>query len=200
MLQRDSLRSLSPVRIYYLLVVNLGWVRPVLATDEPLVLPQSRAVAPSSDAADARAPLAEQTWGTSTHTNPVPLAEDKRPPSSDYSTKTADIVAVEAHNSTYIPLFQRALLPGPAGSIITPETVLPVYDYLMIRVLDADVPWAKNSLDMELSLWGSGTFVGTRERNRTFDGDVSVANVTQRFGLNYVKLGRQYVTEGAARF
>jgi hypothetical protein len=109
-------------------------------------------------------------------------------------------VSLEAHNATYIPLFRRALLPGPAGSIVNPETVLPIYDYVMIRVLDADVPWAKNSLDMELSLWGSATLVGTGEPNRTYDGDVSVASATQRLGPNYVKLGRQYVTEGAARF
>jgi hypothetical protein len=84
--------------------------------------------------------------------------------------------------------------------VVTPQTVLPVYDYVMVRVLDADMPWAKNSLDMELSLWGSGAFTGTTDSSRVFDGDVTVANATQRFGLNYVKLGRQYVTEGAARF
>ncbi len=71
---------------------------------------------------------------------------------------------------------------------------------MMFRVVDAGMPWAKNSADMELSLWGSATLVGTDGQQRTFDGDVSVANVTQRFGLAYVKLGRQYVTEGAARF
>lgn len=193
--------SPGPVRIYYLLVVNLALLRPAMAADAPLVLPSPATTAlPAQSGDDEKAPSAGQAWGASSHTNAVPLAEDKRPPSSDYSTKTADIVAVEAHNSTYIPLFRRALLPGPAGSIVNPETVLPVYDYVMIRVLDADMPWAKNSLDMELSLWGSGALVGTSEPNRTFDGDVTVANATQRFGLNYVKLGRQYVTEGAARF
>ena len=99
-----------------------------------------------------------------------------------------------------MPLFQRALLPGPAGSMVTPQTTLPIYDYMMFRVVDADMPWAKNSADMELSLWGSGTLTGTDGQQRTYDGDVSVASVTQRFGLGYVKLGRQYITEGAARF
>jgi len=99
-----------------------------------------------------------------------------------------------------MPLFQRALLPGPAGSMVAPQTTLPIYDYMMFRVVDADMPWAKNSVDMELSLWGSGTLVGNSEGQRTFDGDVSVANVTQRYRLSYVKIGRQYVTEGAARF
>jgi len=143
---------------------------------------------------------AESPWGKSTHTNPVPVPEDKRPPSSDYSTKNADILAIEAYNSTYIPMFQRALLPGPAGSMVARQTSLPVYDYLMFRVMDADMPWAKNSADMELSLWGAGNVVGGDGQQRTLDGDVTVASLTQRFGLSYVKLGRQYVTAGAARF
>jgi hypothetical protein len=70
---------------------------------------------------------------------------------------------------------------------------------MMFRVVDADMPWAKNSADMELSLWGSGTLIGSGGQ-RTYDGDVSVAAVTQRYRLSYVKLGRQYITEGAARF
>ncbi len=144
----------------------------------------------------------DATWGKSTHTNAVPVEEDKRPPSSDYSTKSADILAVEAYNSTYMPLFQRALLPGPSGSLVSPQatTTLPIYDYMMFRVVDADMPWAKNSADMELSLWGAGTLVGSSNGQRTYDGDVSVAAVTQRYRLSYVKIGRQYVTEGAARF
>jgi hypothetical protein len=170
-------------------------------TAQTLALPHPSAT-PSDDTSANSISSTDATWGKSTHTNAVPVDEDKRPPSSDYSTKSADILAVEAYNSTYMPLFQRALLPGPAGSMVSPQptTNLPIYDYMMFRVVDADMPWAKNSADMELSLWGSGSIVGTDGQQRTYDGDVSVANVTQRFGLAYVKLGRQYVTEGAARF
>ncbi|MGE5788542.1 MAG: hypothetical protein ACM3ZE_28380 [Myxococcales bacterium] len=115
-----------------------------------------------------------------------------------------DSVTVEASSSTYIPLFQRALMPGPAGAVASPATGLPVYEYLMLRVIDADTPWAKNSIDTELSLWGSASVVGTdvegRGGERRIDGDVSVAAVTHRLGPGFVKLGRQYVTGGAARF
>ena len=170
-----------------------------LAGAQTLALPAPGTSSTQDDSLPASA-TAESPWGKSTHTNAVPVAEDKRPPSSDYSTKNADILAVEAYNSTYIPMFQRALLPGPAGSMVAPQTSLPVYDYMMFRVMDADMPWAKNSVDMELSMWGAGNVIGNDGEKKTLDGDVTVASVTQRFGLSYVKLGRQYVTEGAARF
>ena len=166
---------------------------------QTLALPHPTATT-NQDESSRGSSATDATWGQSTHTNAVPVADDKRPPSSDFSTKSADLVAVEAHNSTYLPLFQRALLPGPSGSIVSPQTNLPIYDYVMIRVMDADVPWAKNSVDMELSLWGSGSLVDTNGQSRTYDGDVNVASVTQRLGLSYVKVGRQYVTQGAARF
>jgi hypothetical protein len=165
-------------------------------TDAAADPPADRDATPSADAS----PSADATWGKSTHTNAVPIEESKRPPSSEFTTKSADIVAVEAYNSTYLPLFQRAMLPGPAGSIVSPQTNLPIYDYMMFRVVDADMPWAKNSVDMELSLWGAGSLTGNIEPQRTYDGDVSVASITQRYKLAYVKLGRQYITEGAARF
>jgi len=115
-----------------------------------------------------------------------------------------DSIAVEASSSTYIPLFQRALLPGPGGAVASPSTSLPVYEYLMLRVIDADTPWAKNSVDTELSLWGAGSLIGNdvdgRGGERQIDGDVTVASVTHRLGPGYLKFGRQYVTGGAARF
>jgi hypothetical protein len=115
-----------------------------------------------------------------------------------------DSVVLEAHSSTYIPLFQRALLPGPAGAVAHATTQLPVYEYLMLRLIDADVPWAKNSVDAEVSLWGASSIVGKdvdgRGGERYLDGDVSVASVAQRFDKGQVKLGRQYVAGGAARY
>lgn len=169
------------------------------ASAQTLALPHPGTPVATDDSLPSSA-TTDSPWGKSTHTNPVPVPEDKRPPSSDYSTKSADILAVEAYNSTYIPMFQRDLLPGPAGSMVSPQTTLPVYDYMMFRVMDADTPWAKNSVDMELSLWGAGYIVGNDGQQRTLDGDVTVASLTQRFGLSHVKLGRQYVTAGAARF
>jgi hypothetical protein len=132
-------------------------------------------------------------------TQPSPETHEVKP-----HLAVPDSVAIEAHSSTYIPLFQRSLLPGPGGAVASPATTLPVFEYVLLRVIDADTPWAKNSVDTELSLWGAGTIVGKdidgRGGERQIDGDVSVAAVTHRLGLGYVKLGRQYVTDGAARF
>ena len=180
-------------------VVLTGLVISAAASAQTLALPAPGTTTAKDDPLPASA-TTDSTWGKSTHTNAVPVPEDKRPPSSDYSTKSADILAVEGYNSTYIPMFQRALMPGPAGSMVSPQSTLPIYDYMMFRVMDADVPWAKNSVDMELSLLGAGHIIGTDGQQRTIDGDVTVASVTQRLGLSHVKVGRQYVTEGAARF
>ena len=201
MLHRRSAPPFAiPLRIKIRKRLLFSWVvSSATASAQTLVLPHPGATAAADDSLPASA-TSDSPWGKSTHTNPVPVPEDKRPPSSDYSTKSADILAVEAYNSTYVPMFQRALLPGPAGSMVSPQTTLPVYDYMMFRVVDADMPWAKNSVDMELSLWGAGNILGNDGQQRTLDGDVTVASLTQRLGLSQVKLGRQYVTEGAARF
>jgi hypothetical protein len=191
-------QGLGLPRFLSAVVAAISAIVSVHAAGQTLALPLTSASPDASGTPDAKA-TPDSPWGKSTHTNRVPVDEDKRPPSSDFTTKSADILAVEAYNSTYLPLFQRAMLPGPSGAIVSPQTNLPIYDYMMFRVVDADMPWAKNSVDMELSLWGSGTFTGT-DQQKTYDGDVSVASVTQRYRLAYVKLGRQYVTEGAARF
>ncbi len=144
---------------------------------------------------------------------PLSLANPPNIPAEESSSATNEVkpqltvpdsVVVEGHSSTYIPLFQRALLPGPAGAVASPATSMPVYEYLLLRVIDADTPWAKNSVDTEISLWGAGSILGNdidgRGGERRIDGDVSVASVTHRLGSSYVKLGRQYVTGGAARY
>jgi len=154
---------------------------------------------PSFQLGTPAATVAEPSSSTSTAADPNLAMTEVVP-----QLPVPDSVAVEASSSTYIPLFQRALLPGPGGALASPATGLPVYEYLMLRVIDADTPWAKNSVDTELSLWGAASFVGNdvdgRGGERRIDGDVSVASVTQRLGPAYVKLGRQYVTGGAARF
>jgi hypothetical protein len=98
-----------------------------------------------------------------------------------------------------VSVFQRALQPGPAGARITTETLAPVHEYVLLRLRDVDVPWAADSVDVELSAWGSAGPTDPRYE-RPADGDVTVAQVTHRFGPGSVKIGRQIVTAGAARF
>jgi hypothetical protein len=126
----------------------------------------------------------------------APLHAQQRP---QPTLSVPESVAVEAYSSSYISLSQRSQLPGPAGSIPTAESSLPIYEYFLLRVVDADTAWAKNSTDGEISLWAKGTVVRA-DSERVLDGDVSVASVTHRVGRASFRLGRQYVTEGAARF
>ena len=156
---------------------------PLLAQSQEWQLPQRTSQTPEQDA-DPRV-----TRRPKPLTGPVPEPKLAVP----------DSFAIEAHSSTYMMLFQRAFLPGPAGAIATPVTSVPTYEYLMLRVVDIDAPWSKNSIDGELSLWGSAILTGA-DGQRVMAGDVSVANVSYRAETTYLKLGRQYVTEGAARF
>ncbi len=111
-----------------------------------------------------------------------------------------DVFVVDAQLASYLRLFQRAQLPGQAGAIVTNDRLVPIYETFSLRVGALDSPiGAPNTVDMELAGWGSYAF-GDVNRERALDGDVSVANVTQRFGAGYLRVGRQITVGGAARF
>lgn len=100
---------------------------------------------------------------------------------------------------THASLFQRALLPGPEGAIVSTRTVVPLYEYVSLRADDLDTPFAKDSVDFELSGWGS-RLLGQRGNEPGFDGDLQTAFVRYHQGPIAVRLGRQNVAGGAARF
>ena len=110
-----------------------------------------------------------------------------------------DRLFYSAHAATYVPFFKRALLPGPAGATVNSELAVPIHEYLFLRLGDIDSPAGEDMVDAELSLWAAGNVVDLDNRRR-FEGDVSVANITHRFGPASVRLGRQIYTAGAARF
>ena len=115
-------------------------------------------------------------------------------------TVDGDLFSVEAQSGSYMRLFQRALLPGPAGAIVTDDRLMPIYQNFALRVRGVDSPVGrKNSIDFELAAWGGYT-VGDLKGERALDGDLSVANVVQRLGDSYVRLGRQIYIGGASRF
>lgn len=103
------------------------------------------------------------------------------------------------HGETHTELFRRALLPGPRGSLVESATVVPVHQYLRLDVRNLDAGWQKDALDVELGAFGRAWF-GERENERTFDGDVQTAFVRYRHGPVALRLGRQHVAGGAARF
>ncbi len=117
----------------------------------------------------------------------------------------ADRYELSARSNTYVRWFQRSVLPGAGGTQITSDTLVPVYEYVTVRVIDLDTAWSKDSTDVELSAWGSALVVAPDEgrdawNERRFDGDVTIANVRHRVGPASLKLGRQIVTAGSARF
>ncbi|MCC6897544.1 MAG: hypothetical protein IT377_01140 [Polyangiaceae bacterium] len=122
------------------------------------------------------------------------------------STALAEPAGVDAlghqvlvRSETHFRLYQRALLPGPYGALVTEQTAAPVVEYVSLTAHDLDAPWQKQSLDVELDLWGSATF-GEAGAGRRMDGDVQNANVRYRTGPGWLRLGRQHVAGGAARY
>lgn len=110
-----------------------------------------------------------------------------------------DRMEVWTQGETHAALFRRALLPGPSGALVTTDTVVPLRQYVSLRARDIDVPWAKDSLDTELSAWGNVT-LGSIGGEHVLDGDVQTANVGYRQGPVSLRLGRQHVAGGAARY
>lgn len=106
---------------------------------------------------------------------------------------------VLVRSETHFRLYQRALLPGPNGALVSEETAAPVVEYASLSAHDLDAPWQKRSLDVELDVWGSATF-GEAGAGRRMDGDIQNANVRWRTGPAYLRLGRQHVAGGAARY
>lgn len=126
-------------------------------------------------------------------------AEAPSAPTSREPAGSRDAFDLEARSETYLQLFERALLPGPGGSLIDPTPLAPVHEYLTLRGHRLNAPWAVDAIDFELQAWGAATLVGD-SLTRDPDGDVPVANVTARFGPTRLRLGRQVQTRGAARF
>jgi hypothetical protein len=124
------------------------------------------------------------------------LVTETDPRKADEGT---DRYSVHADSTTVVPVLQRALLPGPGGALVKTETYAAAHEYLQLSLRDLDAPWAKDSVDAELSLWSAVQFAGA-EPARPLEGDISVADVSARLGPGMLRLGRQFVTEGAARY
>jgi hypothetical protein len=110
-----------------------------------------------------------------------------------------DRFVLNVRSETYVQLFQRALLPGPNGAIVSTETAVPINEYVFADARDIDSPWHEDSIDFELAAWGQ-LWPTESSVEPTVDGDVQVANLRYHAGPAWVRLGRQQVAGGAARF
>lgn len=129
----------------------------------------------------------------------VALAEPSEAPTRPRLPEPADRFELLAQSQTYATLFRRALAPGPSGSLLTTETIAPIYEYIQVRARDLDSPWHQDSVDIELSGWARGLLTDNRFE-QPFDGDVQTAFVAYHQRDALFRLGRQQFVGGAARF
>jgi len=115
------------------------------------------------------------------------------------ASRVRDRYDISAISESHALLFRRALLPGPNGSLVSTDTATPIYEYVRLGVRDLDTPLKKDSLDLELAAWARG-WLGERKGEGLLDGDVQTANARLRLQAISVRLGRQQVFGGAARF
>ena len=120
--------------------------------------------------------------------------------SSPVADSSEDLFSWYVASDTYLRILSHAPAPGPGSTVVGAGMQLPIYEYASLRVVDLDMPWQDDSLDVELALWGQVTPGEITADRRRGDGDITVANVRQRFGPAYVRLGRQQYAGGAARF
>ncbi len=114
-------------------------------------------------------------------------------------TPPADRYSFFMHGETHAELFQRALLPGSYGAVIADDTSLPVYQYVLLEARDQNIALRQTGLDMELAAW-SRAELGSTTSEAPLDGDVQTANVGYHHGPLLVRVGRQHVAGGAARY
>jgi hypothetical protein len=105
---------------------------------------------------------------------------------------------VSAHGETRAELFRRALLPA-SGALVTTATTVPLRQSVLLRAREVGGEPEDGALDFELAAWSSAT-LGESHPERPLDGDVQTANVRYRRGPLSLRLGRQQVAGGAARF
>ncbi len=120
-------------------------------------------------------------------------------PDSGASSPSSDRFDLVARAETHAELFRRALLPGANGTLLITRTLLPVQEYVLLDARNLDTPWKRDSMEVELSAWAETT-LGDPSPERPLDGDIQVANVGYRQGPVSVRLGRQHVAGGAARY
>lgn len=120
-------------------------------------------------------------------------------PRAEAQATTDDDFELAARADTHAALFRRALLPGPSGSLVDTETAAPVHEYVSVQARHLDAGPLKDGLDLEVSAWARVWPTAT-DLERPLDGDVQTAFATLSHGPGLVRLGRQQLTGGAARF
>jgi hypothetical protein len=107
--------------------------------------------------------------------------------------------SLSVRGETHAELFRQALLPGAYGAVVADETVLPVYQYVLLEARDSNIAQRQTGFDMEAAAWWR-TELGSAAGEPPLDGDVQTANVGYHHGPVTLRFGRQHVAGGAARY
>ncbi len=126
----------------------------------------------------------------------APLTAQAQPADHAYHP---DRFTLLARSETHISLFQRALLPGANGSLISTETVVPLEQYILLDARGLDTSWDEDSVDVEFAGWSQVALGGLEDEQR-LDGDIQTALVRYRRGRVAAQLGRQQAVSTAARY
>ena len=170
-----------------------------MTSPPPPQLPDRRAVKPRPAVG---ALVAALLCGTTARAEQVASSTGRYQPaqrSPSEATAQPDHFFLSARSETQLRLFQRALLPGPDGALITADTQLPILERIDVRAREVDTALGVDATDVEVSAWGMAA-AGEVGPERRVDGDVVTAKVTQRLGPAEVSLGRQLTAGGAARW
>jgi hypothetical protein len=136
-------------------------------------------------------PPEELTNTGAIHASPLDVAPSAQGSRDDFE--------VFARSRTTVGGFQRALLPGPGGAIVTTQTLAPLHEAVSLSATRVDTPLGKDGLDLQLAAYGQ-FWAGQPENQTDATWDIATAMVTQRIGDVAISLGRQTVSGGAARY
>lgn len=125
-----------------------------------------------------------------------PASASAEPPDRRYQPDRFSLVA---RSESHVGLFRRALLPGPHGTLITTETVVPLEQYVLLDARGLDTGWDDDSVDVEFSGYGQVALGGLEDEQR-LDGDIQTLFVRYRRGPAALQLGRQIAISPAARY
>jgi hypothetical protein len=120
-------------------------------------------------------------------------------PTQDDAARTRDRFTVSGRSETYVQLYRRALVPGQNGALVPTELAIPIHEYVFANARNVDAPWQKDSIGIEFAAWGR-LWPTSSDIEQPFDGDVQTANVRLEAGPGWLRLGRQQIAGGAARY
>lgn len=159
------------------------------------------------DAADARdtvvdAPddrgASDDHDGANQQANLTHLDEPREPPPHARAPR-GDDYEIQALARTTARYFERALLPGPGGALVTTSLAVPFHQSLSAGARRIDTPLGEDGTDIEVAVYGQ-LDGGLPDGAPAASWDVASAFVRQRAGDFHFALGRQPVAGGAARY